>query len=297
MLRAVPVRTGAAIDLLPELEAVLAGQASAVVPVPADDPRETRLLSDALRVGEPIDDDVAVVVSTSGTTGKPKGAMLTASALAASAAATHARLGGPGSWLLALPAHHVAGLQVLVRSAVAGTTPVALAPGFGPGELPAAIARLDPGRRYASLVAIQLDKVLDDPAATAALASLDGVLVGGGPLPGPIAARAAAAGVRVIRTYGMSETSGGCVYDGRPLDGVAIRIDAGRVVLACGGVDRPGAAWCSADRRWRRATATPWYPTPSRSPGGFAPMTLACLMIRAHCESWAGSTTRSAPAA
>ena len=95
--------------------------ASAMLPVPADDERETRLLTTSLRAGEDIDDDVAVVVSTSGTTGTPKGAMLTAAALTASAEATHRRLGGPGRWLLALPAHHIAGLQVLVRSVIAGT--------------------------------------------------------------------------------------------------------------------------------------------------------------------------------
>ena len=111
--------------MLPALEDVLAGRGSAMLPVPADDDRQTRLLTTALRAGEEIDDDVAVVVSTSGTTGVPKGAMLTAAALTASAEATHRRLGGAGRWLLALPAYHVAGLQVLVRSVIAGTAPVA----------------------------------------------------------------------------------------------------------------------------------------------------------------------------
>ncbi len=78
----------------------------------------------ALRVGEAIDDDVALVVTTSGTTGAPKGALLTAGALTASATATHDRLGGPGQWLLALPPYHIAGIQVLVRSLLAGTMPV-----------------------------------------------------------------------------------------------------------------------------------------------------------------------------
>ena len=110
--------------MLPALEDVLAGRGSAMLPVPADDGGQTRVLTTALRAGEQIDDDVAVVVSTSGTTGVPKGAMLTAAALRASAEATHRRLGGAGRWLLALPAYHVAGLQVLVRSVIAGTTPV-----------------------------------------------------------------------------------------------------------------------------------------------------------------------------
>lgn len=202
-----------------------------MLPVPAGDARQTSLLTTSLRVDEPIDDDVAVVVSTSGTTGVPKGAMLTASALTASAEATHRRLGGPGRWLLTLPAYHVAGLQVLVRSVIADTTPVAVSAAFTGDELASAVASLGSDRRYASLVAAQLDKVLRDPVATGALASLDAVLIGGGPMPAGVAERAAAAGISVVRTYGMSETAGGCVYDGVPLDGVFVRIDEGRVVL------------------------------------------------------------------
>jgi O-succinylbenzoic acid--CoA ligase len=202
-----------------------------VLPVPADDERQTSLLTTSLRADEPIDDDVAVVVSTSGTTGVPKGAMLTAAALTASAEATHRRLGGPGQWLLALPAHHVAGLQVLVRSVVAGTTPVAVDAAADGIDLTSAVTSLGPGRRYTSLVAAQLDKALRNPAAAEALASLDAVLIGGGPMPAGVAERASAAGISVVRTYGMSETAGGCVYDGVPLDGVQVRIDDGRVVL------------------------------------------------------------------
>jgi len=196
-----------------------------------DDERETSLITTSLRAGSEVDDDVAVVVSTSGTTGTPKGALLTASALTASAEATHVRLGGIGRWLLALPAHHVAGLQVLVRSLVAGTAPVAISAGFSAAELVWAVDSLGPGRRYVSLVAAQLDKCLGDASATAALASMDAVLIGGGPMPAGVAQRASAAGIPVIRTYGMSETAGGCVYDGLPLDGVRLRIDDGRVVL------------------------------------------------------------------
>ena len=94
-------------------------------------------------------DGLAVVVGTSGSTGTPKRALLTAAALAASSRATHEQLGGPGQWLLALPAHHVAGLQVLLRSLDAGTTPVAmdLTDGFLPPAFVAATAPLDPGQR------------------------------------------------------------------------------------------------------------------------------------------------------
>ncbi|MGE2688948.1 o-succinylbenzoate--CoA ligase [Mycolicibacterium pulveris] len=255
VLRPVAVASGAsALSLLPVVADALAGRTS-VLPVPAYDARESSLLTTSLRAGTEVDDDVAVVVSTSGTTGVPKGAMLTAAALTASADATEARLGGPGRWLLALPAHHVAGLQVLVRSVVAGTTPVAIAPGFDAAELVSAIASLGSGRRYASLVAVQLDKALEDPAAAAALASLDAVLVGGGPLPEGVARRAAQAGVAVVRTYGMSETAGGCVYDGVALDGVRVRIDNTRVVLG-------GATIAKGYRN-------PVHPDPFAEPGWF----------------------------
>lgn len=231
MLRPVAVGTGpAALAVLPVVQDMLTGHAQVLL-VPAHDARESTLLTTSLRAGAEIADDVAVVVSTSGTTGTPKGAMLSAAALTASAEATHHRLGGPGQWLLALPPHHVAGLQVLVRSVSAGTTPVALSPSFTVVELVSAVAALGPGRRYASLVAAQLEKALRDPASAAALAELDAALIGGGPMPVDLAERAAAAGISVVRTYGMSETAGGCVYDGVPLDGVRVRITDGAIVL------------------------------------------------------------------
>lgn len=221
----------AALALLPAIEEALDGRSS-LLPVPADDAAQAAALTQALRAGHEIADTVAAVLSTSGTTGIPKGALLTATALLASAHATHERLGGPGRWLLALPAYHVAGFQVLVRSAVAGTTPVAVPAGVLPADLAQAISAMGSGRRYASLVAAQLTKALDDPAAAQALSSLDAVLIGGGPMPAAVAEKAAAAGVLVIRTYGMSETAGGCVYDGVPLTGVQVALDpTGRISL------------------------------------------------------------------
>ncbi|HEY1441737.1 MAG TPA: o-succinylbenzoate--CoA ligase [Mycobacterium sp.] len=211
---------------------MLNGRDAALVVVPAGLDRESELR--ALRVGEAIDDDIALVATTSGTTGAPKGALLTAAALIASAAATHHRLGGPGSWLLALPPYHIAGVQVLVRSVLAGSAPVELdvSAGFDVSQLPSAVSRLGPGRRYTSLVAAQLAKALTDPAATAALADLDAVLIGGGPAPRPVLEAAATAGIAVVRTYGMSETAGGCVYDGVPLHGVRLRLlTDGRIVI------------------------------------------------------------------
>ncbi len=221
---------GAELTLLPALRAALSGDGPALLLHPtarAADPR--------LRPGEPLtdheddpQDPTAVVVATSGSTGTPKGVLLPSSALLASAAATHERLGGPGTWLLALPVDHVAGLQVLVRGLVAATTPTLLA-GFDVARFVAATDHLRAraaGRRYTSLVPTQLVRLLEaGGTATAALAGYDAVLVGGAALAGPVLAAAVGAGVRVVTTYGMSETSGGCVYDGLPLNGVRVAVD------------------------------------------------------------------------
>ncbi|MEJ8280606.1 o-succinylbenzoate--CoA ligase [Pseudonocardia spirodelae] len=180
---------------------------------------------------------LAAVVATSGSTGEPKYVALTAGALAASAAATHARLGGPGAWLLALPAEHVAGVQVVLRALLAGTPCVVqdVREGFRPDGLARATGRMAHGtRRYTSLVPTQLARVLDHGGAPLyALAGYDAVLVGGAALDPRLRERALSHGVRVVTTYGMSETCGGCVYDGVPLDGVEVTLEPGdgRVVL------------------------------------------------------------------
>lgn len=173
----------------------------------------------ALRPEEGVDDDVAVVVPTSGSTGAPKGVLLTADALLASARATAERLGDVGRWLLAIPPTHVGGLQVLVRSLVAGLEPVVLPAGPFTPEAFAAVH----GCRATSLVPTQLLRLLAAPEAVAALRSYDVVLLGGAAAPAALLERARDAGVRVVTTYGMSETSGGCVYDGRPLPGVQVQ--------------------------------------------------------------------------
>ena len=133
-------------SLLAAVESILDGRDAPMIPIPAGNLRESELLTSTLRVGEEIDEDVALVIATSGTTSAPKGAMLTPAALIASAAATHDRLGGPGTWLLALPPHHIAGMQVLVRSVLAGTVPAELdvSAGFDPAEALTAGTRENP---------------------------------------------------------------------------------------------------------------------------------------------------------
>lgn len=231
----VPLRPAVVPRLLPAVAAAL-DDGPALLPLPPQPDVRDALLAE-LRPSEPLEDDVALVVATSGSTGRPKGALLAADAVRAAAEAAHERLGGPGRWLLALPATHIAGIMVLARSVVAGTEPVAvdLSDGFDAESFAAASIRLfaSSGRRYTSLVPRQLGVLLDSGgAAIQALAGYDAVLVGGGPVNSSLLERARAAGVAVVATYGMTETCGGCVYDGRPLPGVRVDVADGRVRLA-----------------------------------------------------------------
>ncbi|MCM3553914.1 o-succinylbenzoate--CoA ligase [Janibacter melonis] len=219
-----------ALEALPALERALAG-GSPVRPHAPDAPPAPLPAHDG-----PLPDDLAVVVSTSGSTGTPKPAMLGTQALAASAAATHDRLGGPGQWLLALPPHHVAGLQVLLRSVHAGTRPVLTDPALTPFALVQAVAAMSGERRYASLVPAQLTAMATDPVGIEGLRRLDAVLVGGAAADPQVVARAREDGVRVVLTYGMSETCGGCVYDGRALRGVAVDVGPSGTLLLGGPV-------------------------------------------------------------
>jgi O-succinylbenzoic acid--CoA ligase len=193
--------------------------------------------------GRGVDADVAVVLATSGSTGSPRGVLLPAAALLASAHAALDRLGGPGAWTLALPVTGVGGLQVILRALVAGVEPLVLpsvggAASFDVAEFARLTWRLDPSfPAYTSIVPTQAARLVDDHDGLTALRAYEGVLLGGARTPPALLERLLAEHVAAIPTYGMTETSGGMVYDGRPLDHVGVRIlepDAagvGRIVL------------------------------------------------------------------
>jgi O-succinylbenzoic acid--CoA ligase len=215
-----------------------------------------------------VDDSVAVVITTSGSSGYPKRVALSAAALVASATATERALGGPGRWVLAMPAHYIAGVQVLVRSSIAGTTPEVLPEGgFRVDAFVAAAARTTTqgARSYTALVPAQVSRLLDDEAGREALAAFDAVIVGGQAVPAALRERAETADVRLVRSYGSSETAGGCVYDGRPLDGVLVRVDHGEIEIGgptlalgyLGEPERTSAAFREDDgHRWFRTGDT-----------------------------------------
>jgi O-succinylbenzoic acid--CoA ligase len=171
-------------------------------------------------VKKEVADGTAVIIGTSGSTGTSKGVQLSAAALLHSARASLARIGArPGErWLCCLPGTNIAGLQVLVRSLVSGTDPV-LASNADAATVAAS------GCAHVSLVPTQLRRLLHpDIDISTPLAGFSSVLLGGAAAPPSLLQAARAAGVPVVTTYGMTETCGGCVYDGQPLDGVRVAI-------------------------------------------------------------------------
>ncbi len=187
------------------------------------------------------DSSIALVVGTSGSTGTPKRTALTARALAASAAATEnffdSNSDAASQWLLALPAHYIAGAQVLARSVLAGTAPViarsVIEPvHFSPEVFLQAVERMSSARRFISLVPTQLHKLLESADANPhlgaeiheALGSFTGILLGGAPASADLLAAATALGLNTVTTYGSAETAGGCVYSGSVLPGVRVEL-------------------------------------------------------------------------
>ena len=225
-------------------------------------------------------ESLALLVGTSGSTGAPKQTALSVRALRASARATErffadypsagsakpqrATSEVPAQWLLALPAHYVAGAQVLARSVLAGTTPVIAASitdgvSFTPEVFLNAAERLSCARRFVSLVPTQVHKLLEAAEASPALGSeiydalgqFTGILLGGAPASASLLTAARELGLNVVTTYGSAETAGGCVYSGVALPGVRLRVvpeDAGLAdspVVA--GAEAAGRIWLGGE--------------------------------------------------
>jgi o-succinylbenzoate---CoA ligase len=200
-----------------------------IAPLPADRIERTRAIAMFQPDHPVVEADAAVVVATSGSTAAPKGVVISRAALRASVEATHTRLGGAGDWALALPPYYIAGLMVCARAALGGTRAVPARSDLD--NLPEVADTLSE-RRYISLVPAQLGRALQRGEVTAALATFSTVLVGGGPTDVTLVERALASGISVVTTYGMSETCGGCVYDGKPLPGIAVDLsDDGQILI------------------------------------------------------------------
>jgi o-succinylbenzoate---CoA ligase len=231
LLALVLPRAAAAPEIVRAWEAGLA-----VLPVdPAAPGPELRRILEALRPthlldrdglvplpgGEPVEDGVAAVVPTSGTTGVPKGVELTAAGIRASSLAVSSALGaGPDDrWLACVGLHSVAGLAIVARSWHTGAS-LEVHDRFDTGAVARAAGE---GATLVSVVPTMLARLLD---AGAGMERFRHVLLGGAPAPAELVQRAAGQGVTVSRTYGLTETFGGVVHEGHPLEGVELAIAA-----------------------------------------------------------------------
>lgn len=220
------------------------GPAFALVPKPsrhvsADYARMVRhAVQPDAPLGPDLDDDTALVAATSGSTGTPRGVLITRANLRAAVEASWEHIPGlqACAWALALPVTSIGGFGALVRAHLAGT-PLHVLPSIG-GAAPFHaddLPELQVQEPFAvSLVPTQIADILASPRATDWLARATAVLVGAAATPADLAQRARDAGIALYTTYGMTETTGGCVYDGIPLPGVSIEFDDNGVISVIG---------------------------------------------------------------
>ncbi len=210
------------------------------------------------RSGRPAEDGVALVVHTSGTGGVPKLVQLDRPAIDAAVASSALVLEASphDRWLCCLPLAHVGGLLVLLRSVLLGA-PVTVHPRFDPVAVTA-----EGDQAFVSLVPTMLVRLLD---ADADLSHFRAILVGGAAVPARLAQRARAEGANVIETYGLTESCGGVVYDGRPLPGTEVRIDGDGGILLRGPTvmrgylgDAEATAGAFTDGGWLRPGDAGW---------------------------------------
>jgi len=266
-----------AVDALwgPLAEALSGGEPIAPVPAvsTASPAAVVNALREAIRPHEPTLPETAMIVTTSGSTGNPRGVELSAVALNSLTDEVNALAGPDPSWVLALPATSIGGLNVIIRSHRTGRPPVPVrslggAERFTDEVFAEAIeAALVHGSNIAvSLVPAQLPRLLSSQIGRKALGRCSLILVGGAALAPQAARDAADVGITITTTYGMTETSGGCVFNGRPLTDVRITIDetddriwiAGPMLASCYRDERPDSGalsngWLRTNDRGRWA--------------------------------------------
>ena len=173
-----------------------------------------------------VDKNIALVISTSGSTAESKLVAISDAALIASTNASHKYLGAvPGdSWSLLLPTTHIAGLNVLIRATALGSRVI---------DNRNATNYVDAD--FISIVPTQLYKALtSDAKLLEHLTEAEAVLVGGGPVSDKLKKEAANKHVKIVTTYGMTEMSGGCVYNQKPLDGVEVKLTGDGLIKLTG---------------------------------------------------------------
>jgi O-succinylbenzoic acid--CoA ligase len=173
-----------------------------------------------------VDKNIALVISTSGSTAESKLVAISDAALIASTNASHKYLGAvPGdSWSLLLPTTHIAGLNVLIRATALGSRVI---------DNRNATNYVDAD--FISIVPTQLYKALtSDAKLLEHLTAAEAVLVGGGPVSDKLKKEATNKHVKIVTTYGMTEMSGGCVYNQKPLDGVEVKLTSDGLIQLTG---------------------------------------------------------------
>ena len=250
----VPPGMGGVLKLASVIGPALDGTGPAIAPM-ADSPEFiVKQTLEALRPNDPKfpleSNDIAIVSATSGSTGTPKGVLLSRQALEASATAFGNRFGINNRWVVSMPAHRIAGIMVLVRSwfhnspfeidpSVGGARTFESA-AFAATTLRAVRESAADGRALmVSLVPTQIARLLESGSVgIEALQSYDLVLSGATATPQPMLNKMRELGIKVSVSYGMTETCGGCVFDGRPLDDVKVSlgtkddVEPGRVTIS-----------------------------------------------------------------
>ena len=234
--------------------AALAGTGPAIAPLPMQPEADAKAISAIIRAQDPDfpleSDQIALVCSTSGSTGTPRGTLLSRQALAASARGFAGRFGGDARWVLAMPLHRIAGLMILVRSyfyenpivvdpSVGGAMPFNAATFWATTQSALRSSKIDGRPLMVSLVPTQIARLIDSgKVGIEALQAYDLVLSGAAATPQPLLTKLRELGIKVSVSYGMSETCGGCVFDGMPLEGVQVSIasqedaEPGRISIA-----------------------------------------------------------------